>query len=133
MKLLLLFLVLFHYSGMKGYAMENLGSLEEIQFPSDDLSASTAFYQKLGFTVVAKEDWGFVQLKRGKNETVAVMKREFQKEISLSYKSHNVLALKKELLEKELKIEEDGSDSTRVKTLSFRDPSGNLIFVFEGQ
>lgn len=132
MKLSLLFLILTFSLGMKGYAMENLGTLEEIQFPSDDLNASTVFYQKLGFTVAAKEDWGFVQLKRGKNETLALMSREFQKEISLSYKSPNVAALKKELLEKELEIEEDGSDSARVKTLSFRDPSGNLIFVFEG-
>ncbi len=133
MKQSLLFLALTYFFGMKGYAMENLGVLEEIQFPADDLNASTLFYQKLGFTVVAKEDWGFVQLKRANNEILALMKREFQKEISLSYKSPNVSLLKKELLEKELKIEEDGTDSTRVKTLSFRDPSGNLIFVFEGQ
>lgn len=132
MKLSLLFLVLFLSLGMEGYCMDNLGALEEIQFPSDDLNASSTFYQKLGYKVVAEEDWGFVQLKRGENETLALMKRDIQKEISLSFKSPNVTALKKELLAKDLKIEEDGSESTNVKTLSFRDPSGNLIFVFEG-
>ncbi len=56
MKLSILFLILVLALIIKGYAMENLGVLEEVQFPSDDLNASTTFYEKLGFTVVAKED-----------------------------------------------------------------------------
>ena len=115
------------------YSMENLGKLEEIQFPATDLKQSTEFYEKLGYKVSTTEDWGFVQLKRGDNETVALITSEYQKEISLSYKSSDVLSLKSELTEKGIKLESDRTDSTRVKTLSFRDPSGNLIFVYQAR
>lgn len=115
--------------------MGNLGKFEEIQFTANNIEASKDFYLKIGFEVVDiqrdKEGnpW-MIQLKR-ENISIALIIKAYQKEVSLGFKSKNVPALKKDLLKTGVSLEHDGTSHPRSKTLSFRDPSGNLIFVFE--
>jgi catechol 2,3-dioxygenase-like lactoylglutathione lyase family enzyme len=111
--------------------MKNLGSFIEIQLPADDIEAMVSFYGQLGYKLASQQPWGAAQLTDNSGATVTLFLRKFWPETALAFKSTDLKALKSELKELGIQIEEDSVDLEPPR-LSFRDPSGNLIYVYQG-
>jgi catechol-2,3-dioxygenase len=110
--------------------MENLGLLVEAQIPADDLEKTASFYVQSGFQIVAQQPWGMVQLASGRGITLTLYARKFWPEAALAFQSPDLPALKRELAQHGIPLEED-SIGLEPPRLSFRDPSGNLIYVYQ--
>lgn len=111
--------------------MDNLGALIEAQLPADDLEQTVSFYEGMGFQVVLRQPWGLVQLRQDGGATLTLYSRQFWQEAALAFESPDLQALRRELTEEGILLEEDSVDLEPPR-LSFRDPSGNLIYVYQG-
>ncbi|HET9589159.1 MAG TPA: VOC family protein [Anaerolineales bacterium] len=111
--------------------MKNLGTLVEVQLPADELERTVSYYRQMGFEVASRQPWGMVQLKEGSGATLTLFPREFWPETALAFESPDLLALKRELADQGIPLEEDSVDLEPPR-LSFRDPSGNLIYTYQG-
>ena len=111
--------------------MKNLGALVEAQLPADDIEQTVEFYRQLGFQIVAQQAWGMVQLRQNAGATFTLFSRAFWPEGALAFESTDLRGLKLDLQEQDIPLEEDSVDLEPPR-LSFRDPSGNLIYVYQG-
>jgi catechol 2,3-dioxygenase-like lactoylglutathione lyase family enzyme len=111
--------------------MKNLGTFTEVQLPADDIEAMLSFYGQLGYKLTSQQPWGAAQLTDSSGATLTFFLRKFWPEAALAFKSADLKALKSELAEQSIQIEEDSVDLEPPR-LSFRDPSGNLIYVYQG-
>jgi catechol 2,3-dioxygenase-like lactoylglutathione lyase family enzyme len=110
--------------------MQHLGSFAEVQLPADDLDAMIAFYQRLGYQLTSRQPWGMARLRAASGATLTLYLRQFWPEPALAFDSPDLPALKQELAELGLPLEED-SVHLEPPRLSFRDPSGNLIYAYQ--
>lgn len=111
--------------------MKNLGSFIEIQLPADNIEAMVSFYRQLGYQLASQQPWGAAQLTDHSGATITLFLRKFWPESALAFRSGDLKALKSELTGQNIQIEEDSVDLEPAR-LSFRDPSGNLIYVYQG-
>jgi hypothetical protein len=110
--------------------MQWLGVFVEPQLPLDDPETTTAFYGQLGYGVTSRTSWGMIQLADSAGQTLTLFPRQFWPEAALAFHSPDLRALKLELIGLGIPIEEDSVDLEPPR-LSFRDPSGNLIYVYQ--
>ena len=73
--------------------------------------------------------YGAIGVRRG--ATLTLFPREFWPEAALAFESPDLLALKRELADQGIPLEEDSVDLEPPR-LSFRDRSGNLIYTYQG-
>jgi catechol 2,3-dioxygenase-like lactoylglutathione lyase family enzyme len=110
--------------------MQHLGTFSEVQLPAGDLEAMLRFYERLGYQVIARQPWGMARLQARSGATLTLYLRQFWPEAALAFESPDLPALKRELATLGLPLEED-SVGLEPPRLSFRDPSGNLIYVYQ--
>jgi hypothetical protein len=109
--------------------LPSLGPFIEPQLPLDDPETTIAFYEQMGCRVTSRTTWGMLQLSDPAGHTLTLFPRQFWPEAALAFHSPDLRALKLELVADGIPIEEDSVDLEPPR-LSFRDPSGNLIYAY---
>ncbi len=109
--------------------LRSLGPFVEPQLPLDDAEAAIAFYAQMGCRVTSRTAWGMLQLADPAGHTLTLFPRQFWPEAAMAFHSPDLRALKLELAAEGIPIEEDSVDLEPPR-LSFRDPSGNLIYAY---
>lgn len=132
MKLFTLFLLGAFMTNVTSVSSSELPLTEflEVSLPAEDLESSTKFYKLFGYSLLSKEPWGMVSLKKGKNNRVTLYSNKFFKKIAISFTTKDLNLFKKFLVKNGIQIIEDDSTGTPPRIV-ISDPTGIEVMIFQ--
>jgi catechol 2,3-dioxygenase-like lactoylglutathione lyase family enzyme len=105
-----------------------LSGIKEILLPASDLDLSKQFYLKLGYKVVNELPWGMIQMAKEEGPGIALVKKDFFANPSLSLQSLNLNDCISELEKTGIVIDEDDRNSEPSRIV-IHDPDGFEITI----